>query len=395
MLIAALLAIAAVSGCGSLYEREYYRDSDIVFGTDLTLDVYLMGWRSPQAFTAMSGALKEMNAQISLTDPDSALSQFNAAASGETVEVGKHAYALLALSERFYNETNGAFNVAVPELSELWHVDAGSSRYFGAGAEIDFGLPDYQTVTAARDMLAGFASGDAPFGVSGIQEEEKYYFKKLADGVRIDFGAVAKGYAADLCVQIASEYGLTSAVIDIAGNIKVYGRYYQNGAETDFPIPVTDPRSHGQRGFLFGEDLFILNLAGGDQSLVVSGDYQRYYDYPADADGSQGEIPVCHIIDPRTGMPLGIGYDGTRYVYGADTAVISAVICTQSAATADAYATAVCVMGYEAGKDFLKSKGVAGAVLTGTKLALAGITESDFFDSGTAVTMSRYITEYV
>ena len=366
-----LILFLLFAGCGYAYESTPYINEEIVFGSH-ALSVTLYGRKSSEAFKKMVEELKAINADISLTE-SSPIAYLNQTAAGEKVEVVYHTYKLLELSKQYYEETNGAFNIAMQGISALWRVDAKSAAYF-AGKPVDFALPSYEEVLAAKAVYTAFFEGETPFGVYAYEENGKYYLVKMADGIKIDFGAVAKGYAADVCADIAKDYQLKSAVIDVARNIKVYGQAYDlTKNKTDcFNITIAAPRP---RPMYLGEDVLCAVSIFGGRSVVVSGDYQRFYNFPA----IQGEkLPLCHIIDPFTGMPLGISYEEGQYVYKAG-GVISAMIDDAESARADAYATAACVLGYEDAKTLLKKNNIKGLVMTEEKIAFMGRTEAELF----------------
>ena len=97
----------------------------------------------------------------------------------------------------------------------------------------------------------------------------------LQDG-GIDLGGIAKGYAADACAEILEENGVDRAIINIGGNVRVVGSW-------DAVIGIRDPR--GEDGAL------VMTLPVNDQSLVTSGDYERYFM----KDGVRYHLSLIHI----------------------------------------------------------------------------------------------------
>jgi thiamine biosynthesis lipoprotein len=135
----------------------------------------------------------------------------------------------------------------------------------------------------------------------------------------LDFGALAKGYAADLC-RSAMENAGVSGILSLGGNIQTVGTKPDG---SDWVIGVRDPDDPGR---------YALTLRlQGSQALVTSGDYQRYFE----ADG----VRYCHILDPQTLSPVRGGLRSVTVVTGADP----------GGRMADGFSTALYVLGREAG----------------------------------------------
>ncbi|MCL2061104.1 MAG: FAD:protein FMN transferase [Firmicutes bacterium] len=382
VLCAVLLAVT-LAGCEKEIKQdeefEYYTNGGIVFGV-FDIDVWLLGSKGAAAYQEMLVELESINTDTNL-NIDTPLRYLNEeAAVGEAVEVGVHAYTLMQLSIQYHEKTGGAFNIAMQTFSEMWRVDSASTQYFyrNVGLE-DFALPSFQEVAAALQALQDAAAPDAPFGVEAFQQNDKYYFKKLGQGVKIDFGAIAKGYAVEVCMDIALAHGITSAYIGIANHNKIYGQFHNPDTreKIDFLCAVTHPRTMGIRGNPFYKaNLFTVPLRG-EVSIIASGDYERFYYYEMQ---EEEFLPVCHIINPFTGMPIGISFDNVlnTYVYDAD-AVISAVIFDPSANTAEAFSTAATVYSFEDAKSLLIENRIKSAVMTENHIAFIGISEADLY----------------
>lgn len=149
----------------------------------------------------------------------------------------------------------------------------------------------------------------------------------LASGMKIDFGGIAQGYAADRVFDILKKYKITSALINIGGEIVAIG----NSPEVrSWRIGIKNPR----------EDGLIETVEIENQALSTSGDYEKFF--------VVGSKKYPHIINPKTGFPA------------RDFA--SVTIFHERAAAADAIATAVCIMGLEKGRKFLDSLGIRGII---------------------------------
>lgn len=145
----------------------------------------------------------------------------------------------------------------------------------------------------------------------------------VPDGMMLDLGAVGKGYAADETAAILRENGVESALLDFGGNILTVGSKPDG---TPWRVGVRDPDSDGTLGML--EVI--------DQSVVVSGGYEKYFV------GEDGER-YWHIIDPETGRPARSG-------------LVQAAIVSQESRLCDALSTAIFVMGLDEAVDYWQAR---------------------------------------
>lgn len=333
----ALCLCAFASACNAVYTAERF-----VFDSDIMLSVRLYGRHAEQAADEMQTLLDDLARAVDATVADSDVGRLNAAAVGSTVTVGAICYDLIGAAEELYAKTSGAFNAALLPLSKLWKVDAESLLLLN-GAQPD-ALPDYDEVTAAMATAT-------PASWLRAETQDGYTVTKLAPA-EIDLGALAKGWAADRCADIARNYGL-SARIDLSGNLYLVGSYFneRNGRNEDWYIGVIAPRPIPQ----VKRDYVTVLHHKGDTSIVTSGDYERYYLY--------NNLTVPHIIG-RDGIPVGLRYDADTKTYAATDHIVSATVVGPSSMLCDAYATAVCVMGPEEGMRFLSSTGYGALILT-------------------------------
>lgn len=142
----------------------------------------------------------------------------------------------------------------------------------------------------------------------------------LSDGVQLDFGACAKGYAADKLTEILKEKNVSSALLDLGGNIQAIGCKPDG---TAWKIGVADPFSPSES---------VGTLAAVDCSIVTSGNYQRSF---VDENG----VRRCHIIDPHSGFPV-------------DNGICSVTVVGKNGTRCDMLSTALFVMGTDKAVDF-------------------------------------------
>jgi thiamine biosynthesis lipoprotein len=139
----------------------------------------------------------------------------------------------------------------------------------------------------------------------------------------VGMGAIAKGYAVDMAAGVLKTHGYADFIVEGGGDTYVAGT---KGGEP-WKVGVQDPETRGALGFLTAED----------ESVVTSGNYQRFFEH----EGKR----YAHILDPKTGRPIPWS-----------EAPRSVTVVAPSATDADAYATAIYVMGAEAGVAFAESR---------------------------------------
>jgi thiamine biosynthesis lipoprotein len=139
-------------------------------------------------------------------------------------------------------------------------------------------IPDAQVLAEAVSKV------DA----SGIEFNSQTGEIRLPEGTEIDLGGIAKGYIADKVAEFLEAKGVTSAVVDLGGNIVVIGEKGEtlsNPVGTEFKVGIADPNSEGLLGL----------LACKDKTVVTSGTYERYFEL----DGKR----YHHVLDTKTGYP--------------------------------------------------------------------------------------------
>ena len=186
-----------------------------------------------------------------------------------TVTVDRRIIDLLLYAKEMYALTNGVVNVAMGSVLSLWH----SYRTLGKDN------PSWASLPPMDSLRASAAHTD----IAGMVIDAENCTVTLTDPLmKLDVGAIAKGYAVECVARWMEEQGITGYVLNVGGNIRVIGNKPDNGKWT---VGIEDP---------LGED-YLAYLQVADMSVVTSGSYQRFY-Y---VDGK----PYHHIIDPDTLMP--------------------------------------------------------------------------------------------
>ena len=342
-----IFSLTCLCACGGTY----FSKNDVVFA-GIMLDVKLSGGNPQRAYDEMTSLAGEINAAISLGVPNSVISAFNDADAGRKFSVTKRVFDLVNLAKAAYKSTDGAFNPCLTDVSKAWGVDNDG---------IATGEPPADFPTEAE--LEALRQSVVPDLIETREENGGYYIGKLASGVKIDLGGIAKGYLADEFKAIAEKYNVRSGCISLSGNVILIGQYSGDGTERDWGVGVIDPRE--KNAYVCG---FYTH---GGVSAVTSGDYERCYF----SDG----IRFCHVIDPFTLMPVGVTRSDGRLAQKTDY-VISATVVGESSAMCDAFSTAVMVLGAGKGAELIERNGYKGLIFTADK-KLKTVGEFDFADS--------------
>ena len=232
---------------------------------------------------------------ISSWDKNSQTSVINNNAGIQPVKVDKELFNLIKRSLAISKLTDGAFDISYASMDRIWKFD-GSMETF----------PSKEKINKSVDKVG--------YHNIILDEKNQTVFLKLKR-MKIGFGGIGKGYAADMAKKLLIKKGVEAGIINASGDMNTWGKQ-PNGK--DWTIAITNPLNKNKA---FG----ILPITNG--AVVTSGNYEKYVVF----DGKR----YTHIIDPRTGYP--------------SSGIISATVFAPSAELADALATSIFVMGSEVG----------------------------------------------
>ncbi|MBL7075486.1 FAD:protein FMN transferase [candidate division KSB1 bacterium] len=288
-----------------------YQRTRILMGTFVTVSIYDRDLGHRQLEKAVVRAFSEIARIDSLMSTYSGVSlvhEINQRAGRGWVRMGPDLIEVMAKSLNISEKTNGAFDVTVAPLMREW----------------DFQSPNLTVPDSGR--LSGLLSrvGYRLVGTSG----DNIFLKE--PGMGIDLGGIAKGYAIDRAVEVLAQEGITSAIVEIGGDLKVLG---ERGEGEPWRIAIRHPRSQDS---IYG----TIPLSSG--GVASSGDYERYF--------ISGGRRYHHVLDPRTGYPA--------------RGCVSVTVLHPSATEADGWATAVFVMGPQIGVRLIeKSPDLEGIII--------------------------------
>ncbi|WP_192035695.1 FAD:protein FMN transferase [Halomonas sp. YLGW01] len=254
-------------------------------------------------------ALEAVDASMSTYREDSELSAFNHSPIGEWQSLSPELMQVLEISRRVSRASDGAFDITVGGLVNLWS--------FGPEARPETVPPE----NLLEERLAQIGPDKVEL------DTETGRARRLGD-VYVDLSAVAKGYGVDRVGAYLEAQGVEHFLVDIGGELVLRG--YRNGEAMPWRVGVEVPDEHRQVA------QYVLALT--DLALATSGDYRNYFE----EDGKR----YSHTIDPRTGRPV-------------EHALASVTVLDDTAAEADAWATALSVLGPRAALDTARREGLA------------------------------------
>ncbi len=236
---------------------------------------------------------------ISSWDPNSQTTLINKNAGIKPVKVDGELFQLIQRALKISELTSGAFDISYASMDKIWKFDKSMTEMPSAEA-----IKNSVAKVGYKNII--------------LNTEKGTIFLKLK-GMKIGFGAIGKGYAADKTKALLIKKGAKAGIINASGDLNVWGKQ-PNGK--DWTVAIKNP--------LNKEKVFSW-LPIQNSAVVTSGNYEKYITF-------NGEL-YSHIIDPRTGYP--------------SKGLLSVSVFTKSAELADALATSIFVMGKDVGLDFI------------------------------------------
>lgn len=308
LLLLPLLALAQPS-CGRAPAPRETEISGRTMGT--TYAVRLAGPGALDASglaRAISEELNAVDARLSTWRADSEVSRLNAARTTDWFPLSAATVEVLACARRTSTASSGAFDVTVLPLVNAWG--------FGAAPALDW--PTDAGILQALE--------DVGWRLLELRESPPAA-RKQRPGVAVDCSALGKGYAVDRVVALLLARGLTDFLVEVGGELGARGRHL--GGEP-WVVGIEAPQA--------GPPSARRAVRLDDRGLATSGDYRRSVTH----DGRR----ISHLLDPRTGRPIG-------------DALASATVIHPEAMVADAWATALMVLGPEEGLAVARREGLA------------------------------------
>lgn len=302
------LMLLFIAGCRTEDEvtlvETPYDQTEFLMGTYVSLSVYDEG--KEEVLDEAFARVAELENQIAMNDPASEITEINEAAGEEPVAVSDDVYTLIETAAEYSALLNSGFDYTIGPITNLWRIGFDDARV-PEPAEVEEVLPlvDHEKVE--------------------LNAEEQSVYLTESDMV-IDLGAIAKGYITDEVKEVFLENEVTTAIMDLGGNVVVMGDS-PTREDGGFNVGVQDPFS--DRGDYVG----AINLS--DKSIVTSGIYERYIE-------EDGEI-YHHLMNPDTGYPF-------------DNNLASVTIISEDSIDGDALSTVVFGFGLEDGLEYVNAQ---------------------------------------
>ena len=292
-LAALLLTIFALSltACGAAPQGE----TRTVYAMDTVMNLTVYGENAAAALESAEKELHTLDEKIlSRTAEGSELYALNAS-NGETVTYGADDAlpALIETALAISDATNGAFDPTLAPVLDAWGFTKDERR-----------VPSADELT---ELLSHTGCGKVR-----LERTADGWAVTLLDGAQLDLGGIAKGYAADVLRAQLEKEGVTSAALDLGGDVFVMGSKPDGSG---WRIAVKDPAD---------TERFLGILTASDKFIVTSGVYERYFE--------ENGVRYHHILDPKTGSP-------------AESGLVSVTVLCENGAWADALSTACFVLG--------------------------------------------------
>ncbi len=265
-----------------------------VMGTTTLLRVVVPiggGATGRRALAAAEQALREVDWRMSTWVEITELSRFNAVGADEWVKLSPSTLAVLEVALEFAEATGGAFDPTCGPILEVWR----------RGEE--------EGAVPSEDLLAE-AMGRSGWRRVRLSETSA---SKQVEGLRVDVGGIAKGWAVDRAVEAMQEAGVRGGLVQCGGDLRVFG---ESGQGREWRLGVRDPNR--PEGSLLPDTLSI-----AEGAVSTSGNYERFY--------TIGGRRYSHIIDPRSGRPV--------------DAVPQVTVVASESVVADGWSTALTVLG--------------------------------------------------
>ena len=257
---------------------------------------------------AIKSGLAEVNAQMSNWDPGSEISRFNKLSTTDAVSASPAMVKVLKAAQDVHAASDGQFDVTLGPLIELWG--------FGA-RNVGHRNPSDTAIAAALNRA----------GQGRVLRVGAGTLQKSQPDCEIYLSAIGKGYGVDRIAQALQDFGIRDYMVEIGGDLYTSGR---NPDGRPWQIGIETPDARDRR---------VQKVVGvSNLGMATSGDYRNYFE--------KNGVRYSHILDARTGRPI-------------THTTASATVLTETAMHADAWATAMLILGREKGLEIANRQNLA------------------------------------
>lgn len=273
--------------------------SESLLHTAVQLSIYHDG--QEEVMDEAIAYIKEMEALLSTNLEGSDVYRINQAAGQGAVVVDERTVDIIEQALEMSQLSGGKFDIAIGAISNLWKIGSDEAR-----------KPSEAEIAAALPLIH----------YDGIQLDRAKQTVEIQQGMVLELGAISKGYIADKVAELFASKGITTAIINLGGNVVVMGT---SPTHTDgWQVGVQDPDE------VRGETVGSVPVTNG--SIVTSGIYERYLE----VDGTR----YHHILDPATGYPV-------------ENEISGVTVFSDRSVQGDALSTTLFLLGIEKGLEFV------------------------------------------
>ena len=280
-------------GCEKIGNTKEYSTEFFAMDTYMSMTAY--GKNAKEAVETAKEEILRLEQLLSTNIATSEVAQVNANNGGE---VSEDTASLIERSLFYYEQTDGAYDITIYPLVYEW----------------GFTTKDFQVLSESRVEELLPLVGSDKLHLEG-EKKNKVVFDQ--EGMMIDLGTIAKGYASQRASEIFKEYGVESGLINLGGNVQLVGAK-PDGA--DWRVAIQKPDKDAP------DTDYIGTLDASDCAITTAGGYERYFE----EDG----VIYRHIFDPATGCPT-------------ESSLKSVSVIAKNGVDADGYDTALFVMGLQ------------------------------------------------
>lgn len=265
----AILAVMLV-GCGNAKPKvelmkDPYQKTEFHIGTITTIRVWDKDKKD--AVKDAFARIAKSDKQMSVNGDGSLADKINAAAGEHPVKVPTDMWPLFEKAKYYSENSGGVFDASIGAFTNLWRIGFPDAH-----------VPAQKEIDAAKPLVG--------WKKNVVLDEKNHTVFLKQKGVRLDFGGIAKGYIADQVWQTLKQHGVTTAVIDLGGNLVVMGKS-PAGKNKDWNVGIQSPTA--SRGDAVGY------VPEHNKSVVTAGIYEKFL--------KTKDHTYIYLIDPATGYP--------------------------------------------------------------------------------------------
>ena len=305
-----LILVITVTACDNNDNKQKPQDkSDIPeekrssFLMDTIVDIKVYGEKAEEIVEKSFARMREIEDEMSRSKESSYISKINKNAGKKAVKVDEDTFRVIEKALKYAELTNGKFDPTIGPVVSLWGIGTKDAR-----------VPSDQEINDTKNLVN--------YKMVELNKDQRKV-KLLKKNMKLDLGAIAKGYAADEVRKIMDENNAVSAFVNLGGNVLVYGDKTDGSL---WNVGIQDPRE--SRGSVAG------SIEVADKTIVTSGNYERYFK-------EDGKI-YHHILNPDTGRP-------------SRNNLLSVSIITKDSFDADVISTSAFILGLDKGMELINN----------------------------------------